>query len=547
MPVINLLNQTAKGKSVEQNSANLINMYMTEDQDQGKYPEAAYPTPGATLFGSAGSSVIRALFSEHGVTYGIDGATFFSVNSSGTRTTKGTLSTSTGWAKIRGIGDQLLIADGTHLYVYKITANTFSTIVATNYVSSIVLVTSGSGYLSPPTVTISDSTGTGATATATIAGGQVTAVVLTAVGSGYTAPTVAITGGSGTGATATVFITATSPPTSIQDIETQDEFGLVLNQNSQIWNASAVSDLTTWPVLAFASTTGNQNYNVGIVSVHREVYLLGTQTTEVWDNLGSANFTFGRNQTAFIEYGCAARSSIAKGDNTFFFLAVSPTGGNVVMRMTGYTPSKISTRAIDYQLSTYTTVSDAVGFMYQQEGHEFYVLTLPTAGVTWVYDLSTSKWHQRQSLVAAAQVQWFAGSYTFNYNKCLVGDTNTGNILQLDMTNFTENGAAITRTLITHPFYEVGVWIYADKLQVDFDNTPAASLSNWNLYVSRDGGNTFGSAKAAVPQLDANSMYRVYWTRLGQSRAFVLKLSTNANMKTIILGAWLNARPGASI
>lgn len=544
MPVINLLNQTATSKSTDENSANLINMYLTDDKDQGKYSTAAYPTPGATLF-SAGNSVIRALFTEHGITYGIDGSTFFSVSSTGVRTTLGTLLTSTGWAKIQGIANQLLIADSSNIYCYKILLNTFSHVVATTYVSGVVMTAAGSGYTTVPTVVFTDATGTGAAGTAVIAGGQVASVILTAVGSGYTAPTVSFSGGGGTGAAATVQTTTTSPPTAIQDIACQDEFGLVLNQNSQAWNSSSVSDLTTWPALSFASTTGDQNYNVGITSVHREIYILGTTTSEVWDNLGTANFSFGRNQTAFIEYGCSARSSIAKGDNTFFFLAKSPAGGSVIMRMNGYTPVKVSNRAIDYQISTYSTVSDAVGMIYQQEGHEFYVITFPTAGVTWVYDLTTQLWHQRQSLISGNQVQWLAGSYTFGYNKCLVGDTNTGNMYQLDMTNNTENGAAITRTLVTHPFYEVGVWIYLDKLQVDFDTTPGTALSNWNLSISRNGGYTFGTAKPAVPQLDVNGMYRVYWTRLGISRSYVFKISTSANMKTIILGAWLNARPGA--
>jgi len=422
----------------------LINMYLTIDQNQGKYEKAAYPTPGATLF-SAGTSVIRAMFTEHGVTYALDGNQFFSVNSAGTRTNIGTVNNSTGWAKIRGIQDQLLVVTATAGYVYKITANTWAVISDGNF------------------------------------------------------------------------------PTSIQDIECQDEFGLILLTSSQTWQASAISDLTSWPVLAFASTTGNQNFNVAIVSTHRELYLLGNQTSEVWDNLGQTNFTFGRNTSAFIEFGCGAVGSIAKADNSFIFLAQSPTGGNVIMRMTGYSPVKISSSAIDYQISTYATVSDAVAFTYQQEGHEFYVITFPTPAVTWVYDISTQFWHQRQSLIAAAQTQWLAGSYTFNYNKCLVGDTNTGNIYQLDMTNNTENTAAITRTLVTHPMYASGAWLYLDKLQVDFDNGAGASLSNWNLYISRDGGRTFGSAKAAVPQVDANGMYRVYWVRNGSARAFVFK------------------------
>ena len=70
-----------------------------------------------------------------------------------------------------------------------------------------IFLTSGSGYTSAPTVSITGGGGSGATATATISNGAVTGYALTNPGSGYTsAPTVTITGGGGTGATATATI-----------------------------------------------------------------------------------------------------------------------------------------------------------------------------------------------------------------------------------------------------------------------------------------------------------------------------------------------------
>lgn len=549
MPTINILNQTYLTKSPDENGSSLINMYLVGDDSQGKYPLTAYPTPGTILF-SAGSSVIRALFTEHNVTYGVDGNQFFSVDSSGTRTNIHTINTSTGWCKIRGIADQLLIVDSSNGYCYKITANTFQTILTAssgNRLISANITAAGSGYSGTITVNITDSTGTGATATGTQSGGQITGITITNPGSGYTSPTITFSGsGGGSGGTAAATLQTNAFPTSIQDIECQDEFGLVLTTNSQAWNASSISDLTGWPPLSFASTTGAQNYNQSIVSVHRELYILGNINTEVWDNVGTVNFTFGRNTSSYVEYGCAARSSVAKADNTFFFLATSQTGGPVVMRMTGYTPAKISSQAIDYQLSTYATYNDAIGFTYQQEGHEFYVLIFPTAGTCWVYDISTELWHQRQSLSAGNQVAWLANCYTYNYGKCLIGDRLTGNIYQLDPATFTENSNAITRTLITHPFYQEGAWLRINKLQVDFDNAPGANLSNWNLFCSRDGGRTYGAAKAAFPTTDANGMYRVYWIRLGQAHSYTFKLQTNANMIPIILGAWANVAAGVS-
>lgn len=73
--------------------------------------------------------------------------------------------------------------------------------LASGYVSAISVINGGTGYTSPPTVTI-NGTGTGATAFASISNGAVTAINISSAGSGYsTVPTVTISG-TGTGATA---------------------------------------------------------------------------------------------------------------------------------------------------------------------------------------------------------------------------------------------------------------------------------------------------------------------------------------------------------
>lgn len=82
-----------------------------------------------------------------------------------------------------------------------------------NNVTAVVITNGGSGYTSAPTVSISGGGGSGATATATVASGQVTAVTITASGSGYTGePTISFSGGGGSGAAARVIVPASVIP-----------------------------------------------------------------------------------------------------------------------------------------------------------------------------------------------------------------------------------------------------------------------------------------------------------------------------------------------
>lgn len=91
----------------------------------------------------------------------------------------------------------------------KVSMADIATFTATS-VSAIAVTAGGSGYTSAPTVTISapDVGSNTATATATISGDAVDAVTVTFAGAGYaTAPTVTFSGGGGSGATATATLT----------------------------------------------------------------------------------------------------------------------------------------------------------------------------------------------------------------------------------------------------------------------------------------------------------------------------------------------------
>jgi len=78
----------------------------------------------------------------------------------------------------------VVIRDGT-IFDPILPANKGATATATLYIQTVVLDTFGAGYTSAPTVDITDPTGSGATATAVTDAGAVTAINLTAPGSGY--------------------------------------------------------------------------------------------------------------------------------------------------------------------------------------------------------------------------------------------------------------------------------------------------------------------------------------------------------------------------
>lgn len=203
--------------------------------------------------------------------------------------------------------------------------------------------------------------------------------------------------------------------------------------NSQrVWITSLLDGTSVDP-LDFASAEGVPDNIVGLIVDHREVWLFGNTSVEVWYNSGATDFPLQRIQGAFNEIGCAAPYSIAKMDNGLFWLGADARGRGIVYRANGYTGQRISTHAVEWQIQQYGDLSDAVAYTYQQDGHSFYVLIFPSANTTWVYDVATQAWHERAG--------WSNGAFTRHRSNCqmafnseiIVGDYEDGRIYAFDL------------------------------------------------------------------------------------------------------------------
>ncbi|MFZ9960152.1 MAG: hypothetical protein ACO3GP_07155, partial [Candidatus Limnocylindrus sp.] len=147
--------------------------------------------------------------------------------------------------------------------------------------------------------------------------------------------------------------------------------------NSQrIWVTALLDGLSIDP-LDFASAEGSPDGLVSIIIDHREAWLFGTNSVEVWYNSGNPDFPLERIQGAYNEIGCIAPYSVAKLDNSVFWLGADARGQGVVYRAQGYQGVRVSTHAVEFAIQQYANMSDALAYTYQQDGHAFYVLIFP--------------------------------------------------------------------------------------------------------------------------------------------------------------------------
>ncbi len=212
--------------------------------------------------------------------------------------------------------------------------------------------------------------------------------------------------------------------------------------NSQrFWVTSLLDGLSVDP-LDFASAEGNPDDIVSLMVDHREVWLFGNNTVEVWYNAGLADFPLARIEGAFMETGCLAPYSVAKLDNSVFWLGSDARGNGIVYRNQGYNAQRVSTHAIEWQIQQYNVLNDAIGYSYQQDGHSFYVLVFPTAQATWVFDVATGAWHER-AFWDGVRFRRHRSNCQANFaGQVLVGDWENANVYAFDPDYYLDNISA---------------------------------------------------------------------------------------------------------
>lgn len=322
--------------------------------------------------------------------------------------------------------------------------------------------------------------------------------------------------------------------------------------NSQkVWVTSLLEGTQIDP-LDFASAEGAPDQMVSLIVDHREVWLFGTNSVEVWYDAGNADFPLARIQGAYNEIGCAAAYSVAKLDNGLFWLGADARGNGIVYRANGYTGQRISTHAVEWQIQQYGDISDAIAYTYQQDGHAFYVLTFPSANATWVYDVSTQAWHERAGF-SNGQFTRHRSNCQMNFNnEIILGDYENGKLYAFDLDKYTDDTATQKwlRSWRALPTGQNNLKRTAQhSLQLDCEAgvglvTGQGSDAEVMLRWSDDGGHTWSNEHWRSMGKIGQTGRRVLWRRLGMTlklRDRVYEVSGTDPVKIAIMGAELIA------
>jgi hypothetical protein len=455
------------------------------------------------------------------------------------------------------------------------------------------------GAISGTTLTVS------AVSSGTLAAG------MTIQGAGITANTIITALGTGTGGVGTYTVNFSQTISSITmyglnwsvlpntdgaftggtNVDIVDNYFVYNRPDTQQFGASAVLSPIS-PALSFASKDGAPDDLVTLIVDHREIYLLGETSSEVWVDQGTSPFPFQRIPGTSTQHGIAAPFSVARLGNSFAYLSKNNRGTAQIVQMNGYVPQRISTHAVENSL-TGQNITDAVAWTYQLEGHEVYVIIFPSIQLTWCYDIASGMWHK-----------WLYTNNLGQYERCrgncsavfqgyvLVGDYSNGKIYRLDKNVYTDDGQFVKRLRRAPHLVADFQRQYFDELQIQFQpgvGTTGVSTRTNNDYlgdiyiIAPDGTFTIGPFESYIlgiaenitpetattfPQamlrwsndggstwsneywtnIGAKGKYtnRAIWRRLGTARDRVFEVSVSAPVKCVIVSANLKATQGES-
>ena len=321
----------------------------------------------------------------------------------------------------------------------------------------------------------------------------------------------------------------------------QDNYFIVTSKATRQFQLSQISpsvDPTVWPAVQIGFAAAGAGSLQNAIAYHNVLNLFGNNYSEFWQDTGSPDMPYALITGSAQEYGLVAPFSACPFDNSIVGLFNSREGGLNVSRISGFSLKKISDHDLDEILADYSVVSDAQGVSYNFGGHPCYILNLPTAQATWMYDGYANTWSELRS---GGGRYWGTKSAFFNGNT-YISDFNNGNIYKLDSNNFTDNGSLISMEIWSKHIWNDDKFIGIKQLQIDIESGVGLVSGQGvnpvcDLQVSKDGGASFFSVGFSSMGAIGAFTQRLKWNNLGAARDWVLKLVITDPIKRVITGA----------
>jgi Phage stabilisation protein len=303
------------------------------------------------------------------------------------------------------------------------------------------------------------------------------------------------------------------------DVHELDGYMIFVDPGSDQFYISAIDDSADLNALDFSSADSAPDNIITHRVMHRQLWLFGTTTTELWIDSGALAFPFTRYSSYTLDVGIVGKRAAIVAADTLWWIGQTRAGRGLVYTASGNQPQRVSTIAVEQALAASTDLSAATMWAYQVEGHEFIAINAPGLTSTWVYDAALQMWHERAEWADGWAPLRAAQHVAFNGQ---IYAADGANIVRLD-TN--------THTLSGRPLVRERTWphmVQSSMEPITFRGVEVSMRSGAGgvatLQVSNDGGQTFGPPLLRSLGAVGRWMQRVRWLRLGAAYNRVFRL-----------------------
>ncbi|MDR3487095.1 MAG: hypothetical protein P4M05_19585 [Bradyrhizobium sp.] len=229
------------------------------------------------------------------------------------------------------------------------------------------------------------------------------------------------------------------------------------------------------------------------------LFLFTTGSAEIWQDVANAAPAFPYGRIGVLEYGLIQSAAIAGFENGFSQLIwVAQDFGVYWLPAGSLAPIKASPpdldRLIEAQIHKGNTLEAGC---YIFAGKKFWTLSCPDW--SWEFNLETKKWNERWSLQTTGIFgRWRATGGHPAFGKWLVGDEQSGNLLWIDDSNFTENGAVQLFRIESGPVKNFPNQVRVARADFDFDMGVGIAVANFSMTVTGAASGTGGVVRLAV-------------------------------------------------
>lgn len=323
---------------------------------------------------------------------------------------------------------------------------------------------------------------------------------------------------------------------SYQSVCFLDSYILANKPGTPQFQWSASYDATSWDALDIATAESNPDKIVRIVTNAGYAYIFGTNSTEFF----STDFNgLSVIKGLTVSVGLAAVQSVSKVASGIMCLTTITNGVSQVSLVTPGQITKVSTNDLDTIINAYPDITDATGFSYVMNGHEFYQINFTAANKSWLYDLTMGLWSQ----VKSDNGRHFSEISAKFLNKTFTSDYRNGKIYFLDETINNDDGDLIEFELTSKHIFNGLEKVSIKSLQIDaetglYPDTGNHEDSQMMISVSKDNGKSFVESFVSMG-FPGETKKRCRKNRLGMARDWVFKIKITDRIKRVVLGAYV--------